>query len=215
MSMYQAHLVRLLLVRLKTIDGDCAMVQKFEFEEMDLKGAYIIKPFCATDERGSLIKDYNIDTYKSFGIDYELKETFYTFSKRCVIRAIHFQLERPQPKLMRCISGRVFYVIVDLRPESPTYGQYRHMELWGENPICVLCPAGFGQGYLALEDSVMSYKAADVFYGPGDAGIMYDDADIGIKWPLECIGGRQNLVISEKDLGLMSFREYTESALLK
>lgn len=184
------------------------MIQKFDFQEIDLKGAYIIKPFYATDERGGLIKDYNIDIFKDAGIDYELKETFYTFSKKGVIRAIHFQLEKPQPKLMRCISGRVWYVIVDLRLESETLGQYRCMELCGENPTCVLCPAGFGQGYLALEDSVMSYKASEVFYSSGDAGIMYNDPEIGIKWPFELVGGKDNLIISDKDLQLMNFDEY-------
>ena len=78
----------------------------------------------------------------------------------------------------------------------------------GTDPTCVLCPAGFGQGYLVLEDSVMSYKASEVFYEPGDAGIMYDDPDIGIEWPFELIGGKNNLIISEKDLRLMSFKEY-------
>ena len=184
------------------------MVQKFEFQEMDLKGAYIIKPFYATDERGGLVKDYNIDTFKAAGIEHDLKETFYTFSKRGVIRAIHFQLEKPQPKLMRCISGKVFYVIVDLRPESDTFGEYRSMVLDAEHPTCVLCPAGFGQGYLVLEDSVMSYKASEVFYGPGDAGIMYNDPAIGIEWPFELIGGEEKLIISEKDKTLMSLTEY-------
>lgn len=184
------------------------MVQKFDFQDLGLKGAYLIKPFFATDERGGLIKDYNVDTYKDAGIDYELKETFYTLNKKGVIRAIHFQLEKPQPKLMRCISGRVFYVIVDLRPESETFGQYRHMELNGDEPTCILCPAGFGQGYLVLEDSVMSYKASEVFYGPGDAGIMYNDPDIGIEWPFELIGGKENMIISDKDKKLMSFEEY-------
>lgn len=184
------------------------MVQKFEFQEMDLKDAYIIKPFYATDERGGLIKDYNIDVFKNAGIEYELKETFYTESKQGVIRAIHFQLIKPQPKLMRCISGRVYYVIVDLRPDSETFGRWLHMELRGDDPICVLCPAGFGQGYLALEDSLMSYKAAEVFYGEGDAGIMYNDPDIGIEWPFDDIGGRDNLIISNKDLKLMSLKDY-------
>lgn len=184
------------------------MIQKFDLQELDLKGAYVIKPFYATDNRGGLIKDYNIDVFKNAGIEYELKETFYTISKRCVIRAIHFQLEKPQPKLMRCISGRVFYVIVDLRPESETYGQYRHMELSGDDPTCILCPEGFGQGYLVLEDSIMSYKAAEVFYGPGDAGIMYNDPDIGVEWPFELIGGKENMIISEKDLHLMSLNDY-------
>ena len=184
------------------------MIQKFDFKEMDLKGAYIIKPFCATDERGGLIKDYNVDIFKNAGIEYELKETFYTISKRGVIRAIHFQFEKPQPKLMRCISGSVWYVIVDLRPESETFGQYRSMELKGDEPTCILCPAGFGQGYLVLEDSVMSYKASEVFFGPGDAGIMYDDSSIGIDWPFEKIGGKDNLIISDKDLNLMSLSDY-------
>jgi len=184
------------------------MIQKFDFKEMDLKGAYVIKPFYSTDDRGGLIKDYNIDTFKAVGIDYELKETFYTISKRGVIRAIHFQLGKPQPKLMRCISGRVWYVIVDLRPDSETLGQYRSMELNGDDPTCVLCPAGFGQGYLVLEDSVMSYKAAEVFYGPGDSGILYNDPDIGIKWPFDLIGGEENLITSEKDLKLMRLKEY-------
>ena len=186
------------------------MVQKFEFQEMDLKGAYIIKPFYATDERGGLIKDYNVDTFKGAGIDYELKETFYTESKRGVIRAIHFQLIKPQPKLMRCISGRVYYVIVDLRPDSETFGQWRHMELSGDEPVSILCPAGFGQGYLALEDSVMSYKAAEVFFGEGDSGIQYNDPDIGIDWPFELIGGEDKLIISEKDRKLMNLQEYKE-----
>lgn len=186
------------------------MIQKFEFKEMDLKGAYVIKPFYATDDRGGLIKDYNIDSFKTAGIQHELKETFYTISKRGVIRSTHFQLERPQPKLMRCISGKVFYIIVDLRPNSDTYGQYRSMVLSGEEPICILCPAGFGQGYLVIEDSVMSYKASEVFYSPGDSGIMYNDPDIGINWPFDMIGGKANLIISDKDLALMSFKEYTE-----
>ena len=184
------------------------MIQKFDFKEMDLKGAYIIKSFYATDDRGGLIKDYNIDTFKEAGLDYELKETFYTISKRGVIRATHFQLIKPQPKLMRCISGKVWYVLVDLRPDSDTCGQYKSMFLSGDNPISILCPAGFGQGYLVIEDSVMSYKAAEVFYGDGDSGIIYNDPDIGIEWPFELIGGKENLIISNKDLKLMTFQEY-------
>lgn len=186
------------------------MVQKFDFQEMELKGAYLIKPFYALDERGGLIKDYNIETFRSAGIDYELKETFYTINKKGVIRAIHFQLGKPQPKLMRCVSGRVFYIIVDLRKGSPTFGQFRSMILNGNEPTSVLCPAGFGQGYLALEDTIMSYKAAEVFYDAGDAGIRYDDPDINVPWPFELIGGIENLIISDKDRGLKFLREISE-----
>lgn len=184
------------------------MIQGFHFQKMDLKGAYIITPFSATDNRGSLIKDYNEAVFKNAGIYYELKETFYTISKRGVLRAIHFQLGRPQPKLMRCISGKVFYVIVDLRPNSETFAQYRAMILSAEEPTSILCPAGFGQGYLVIDDAVMSYKAAEEFYAPGDSGIIYNDIDIGITWPFELIGGKENMIISEKDLSLMSLKDF-------
>ena len=187
-------------------------MQKWDFKELELKGAYIIKPFYVSDDRGGLVKDYNVDVFKENGIDYNLMETFYTISKRGVILSTHFQLIKPQPKLMRCISGRVWYIMVDLRPDSETYGKWLHFDLHGDDFTSLLVPAGFGQGYLVLEDSVMSYKAAEVFYGPGDAGIMYNDPDIGIEWPFEKIGGIDKLIISDKDLNLMSFKEYTSLA---
>lgn len=186
------------------------MVQKFEFEELDLKGAYHIKPFFATDERGGLIKDYNVDTFKANGIDYELKEVFYTISKRGVIRAIHFQLVKQQPKLVRCISGHVYDVIVDLRPNSSTFGKWQGFHLTGDNTDMLLVPAYFGHGYLVLEDSIVSYKCAEGFYAEGDSGIMYNDPEIGIEWPFELIGGIENLIISEKDKKLMGLEEYKE-----
>lgn len=186
------------------------MVQKWDFEELDLKGAYLIKPFWASDDRGGLIKDYNIEVFKEHGINYELKEVFYTISKRGVIRASHFQMIKQQPKLVRCVSGHVFDVIVDLRPDSPTFGQWKGFHLTGKNMNSLLVPAYFGHGYLVIEDSIVSYKAAEVFYGEGDSGIMYNDSDIGIEWPFELIGGKENLIISEKDLNLMSFVQYKD-----
>lgn len=186
------------------------MVQKFDFCELDLKGAYLIKPFFADDNRGGFVKDYNVDTFRANGIDHELKEVFYTISKRGVIRATHFQLVKQQAKLVRCVSGHVYDVIVDLRPDSPTFGQWRGFDLTGENMNCLLVPEFFGHGYLVIEDSVVSYKCSEVFYGAGDSGIMYNDPDISIEWPFEKIGGEDKLIISEKDKMLMSFREYVE-----
>ena len=71
-------------------------------------------------------------------------------------------------------------------------------------------PEFFGHGYIVIEDSVVSYKANEVFYGEGDSGIMYNDPDVGIIWPFELIGGKENLIISDKDLNLMSLKEYKE-----
>lgn len=184
------------------------MTQKFDFQELDLKGAYLIKPFYTTDDRGGFIKDYNVDIFHSNGIEHDLKEVFYTLSKRGVIRATHFQLVKQQAKLVRCISGHVYDVIVDLRPDSTTFGQWRGFHLTGENTNALLVPEYYGHGYLVIKDSIVSYKCAEVFYAEGDSGIMYDDPDIGIVWPFELIGGKENLIISEKDKKLKSFREY-------
>lgn len=184
------------------------MLTRFNFEELYLKGAFKIQPFYATDERGGFIKDYNIDMFRSNGIEHELKEVFYTISKKGVIRAIHFQLIKQQPKLVRCISGHVYDVIVDLRPSSPTFGQWQGFDLTGENQIELYVPKDFGHGYLVLEDSIVSYKCGEVFYAEGDSGIMYNDPDINIQWPYDKIGGIRNMIISEKDKNLMSFNEY-------
>ena len=184
------------------------MVQKFEFQELELKGAYLIKPFYASDNRGGFVKDYNIETFKANGVEHELKEVFYTISKKGVIRAIHFQLVKQQAKLVRCISGHVYDVIVDLRPDSPSFGKWLGFDLTGDNMNELYIPQFFGHGYLVLEDSVVSYKCGEVFYGEGDSGIMYNDQDINVKWPFEKIGGIDKLIISDKDLNLMSFKDY-------
>ena len=191
------------------------MVQKFEFKELELQGAYLIKPFFASDNRGGLIKDYNVDVFEDNGIKHELKEVFYTLSKKGVIRALHFQLVKQQAKLVRCVSGHVYDVIVDLRPNSPTFGKWLGFDLTGDNMHELLIPKFFGHGYLVLEDSVVSYKCAEVFYGDGDSGIMYNDPSIDVKWPFSLIGGESKLIISEKDLHLMSLEDYKELMKIK
>lgn len=186
------------------------MIQKFEFEELPLKGAYLITPFYASDERGGFIKDYNIDTFIANGIPHDLKEVFYTISKKGVIRAMHFQLQKQQAKLVRCISGHIYDVITDLRPSSPTFGKSLGFHLTEENHKTLYVPQFFAHGYLVIEDSIVSYKCGEVFYSEGDSGIMFDDPDLAIEWPLSLIGGTGNLIISDKDKNLMSFNEYNK-----
>lgn len=184
------------------------MPQNFDFQETRLKGAYLIKPFCTTDIRGAFIKDYNVNTFATNGIDHVIKEVFYTISKKGVIRAIHFQAVKQQAKLVRCIKGNIYDVIVDLRKESPTFGQWEGFYLSDRDNMCVYVPEHFGHGYLVLEDSIVSYKCGEIFYGEYDSGIMYDDQNIGIQWPFERIDGIENLIISDKDLNLMSFSQF-------
>lgn len=185
-------------------------MQKFNFQELDLKGAYLIDPFFSDDNRGGLIKDYNCEVFKAAGIDHDLKEVFYTLSNKGVIRAIHFQEVKQQAKLVRCVKGHVYDVIVDLRKDSETFGQWRGFHLNEENMKSLLVPKHFGHGYLVIKDSIVSYKCAEVFYGEGDNGIMWNDQDIKIDWPLDLIGGIENLIISEKDLNLQTFKDFKE-----
>lgn len=184
------------------------MVQKFKFTETELKGAYLVHPFYAKDERGGFMKDYNVDIFREYGIKHELKEVFYTVSHKGVIRAFHFQLGHQQAKLVRCVKGKVYDVIVDLRKGSETFGKWVGYELSEDNKNELYIPEYFGHGYLVLEESIVSYKCSEVFYADGDSGIMYNDPDIAAKWPFELIGGEQDIIISDKDKNLMSFKEY-------
>lgn len=89
-------------------------------------------------------------------------------------------------------------------------GHWLGFDLTGENQVELYVPQHFGHGYLVIEDSVVSYKCGEVFYGEGDSGIMYNDPDINIKWPFNLIGGESNLIISEKDKNLMTFKQYLQ-----
>ncbi|MCB4335833.1 MULTISPECIES: dTDP-4-dehydrorhamnose 3,5-epimerase [Bacillus cereus group] len=181
------------------------MIQKFSFEELDLKDAYLIKPFVAYDERGYFIKDYSKEVFESNGIKHDLKEVFYTSSHAGVIRAIHFQRVNEQAKLVRCVSGEIYDVIVDLRKDSPTFGQWKGFYLSEENKNALYVPEGFGHGYLVIKPSIVSYQCAEKFYGEYDDGIMWDDPEIGINWPLHSV---DTLILSEKDKNLQSFAEF-------
>ena len=109
------------------------MVQKFECSKLGIEGAYLIEPFVAYDERGYFIKDYSAEIFQDMGISHDIKEVFYTNSHKGVIRAIHFQREKQQPKLVRCVYGEIFDVVVDLRKNSPTFGEWEGYILSEEN----------------------------------------------------------------------------------
>lgn len=183
-------------------------MQKWHFEKLELEGAYKITPFFADDNRGGFIKDYSLPVFEQNGISHDLKEVFYTLSHRGVIRAIHFQRVKQQAKLVRCVFGKVYDVIIDLRKDSPTFKKWLGFELSGENMVELLVPEGFGHGYLVLEESIVSYKCAENFYGEYDSGIRYDDPDMGIDWPYDLIGGKEKVINSIKDDNLQSFQDF-------
>ena len=133
---------------------------------------------------------------------------FYTTSHKGVIRALHFQREKQQPKLVRCIYGHVYDVVVDLRKDSPTFKKWLGFDLIGEQHNEILVPAGCAHGYLVLEKSIVSYKCGEKFYGEYDDGIMWNDPDIAVEWPLEKVGGLGNVILADKDKNLQTFEQF-------
>ncbi|BDA10874.1 dTDP-4-dehydrorhamnose 3,5-epimerase [Megamonas funiformis] len=184
------------------------MIKPFEFKQTKIEGLIEINPFNADDVRGCFTKDYSKEIFEQNNIEYNLAEVFYTTSHKGVIRALHFQRVKQQPKLVRCIYGHVFDVVVDLRKDSKTFKQWLSFDLTGDNKKEILIPAGCAHGYLVLEHSIVSYKCAEKFYGEYDDGILWDDLDINVKWPLELVGGKENVILAEKDKNLQSFAEF-------
>lgn len=186
------------------------MNQSFSFIKTDIEGVIQVNPFHAEDIRGCFTKDYSREIFEKNGLDYNLEEVFYTTSYKGVIRALHFQREKQQPKLVRCIVGHVYDVVVDLRKDSPTFKQWRGFDLVGEKYNEILVPAGCAHGYLVLEDSIVSYKCAEKFYGEYDDGIMWNDSDIGVQWPLDKIGGEGKVILADKDKNLQTFKQFMD-----
>ena len=187
------------------------MIQQWEFKETDIADLYEIQPFNAEDVRGCFTKDYSQEVFVGQGIEHNLAEVFYTTSRKGVIRALHFQREKQQPKLVRCIWGHVWEVVVDLRKDSPTFKQWLAFDLIGEKHNEILVPAGCAHGYLVLEDSIVSYKCAEKFYGEYDDGVLWNDSDIAVSWPLEKVGGIDKVILADKDKNLQSFAQFMDT----
>ena len=184
-------------------------MQQFEFKKTAIEGLIEVTPFNADDIRGCFTKDYSKEIFEANGIKYDLAEIFYTTSHKGVIRALHFQREKQQPKLVRCIYGHVYDVVVDLRKDSPTYKKWLGFDLVGDLHNEILVPAGCAHGYLVLEEhSIVSYKCSEKFYGEYDGAIKWDDPDIQVKWPLEKVGGIDQVILAPKDQNLPTLKEF-------
>lgn len=186
------------------------MNQKFAFKQTEIEGLIEIKAFNADDVRGCFTKDYSKEVFYANGIVHNLEEVFYTTSHKGVIRALHFQRVKQQPKLVRCIYGHVYDVVVDLRRDSATFKKWLGFDLTGEGHSEILVPAGCAHGYLVLEESIVSYKCGEKFYGEYDDGICWNDEDIAVNWPVEKVGGIDRIILSDKDKNLQSFNEFME-----
>ena len=162
-----------------------------------ISGLYVIEPTVFKDERGYFMEVYNKRDFEEAGLDMDFVQDNQSMSVMGVLRGLHYQKQYPQGKLVRAIRGSVFDVAVDLRTHSQTYGMWYGVELTEENKKQFYIPEGFAHGFLVLSDvAEFSYKCTD-FYHPGDeGGLIYNDPDIGVEWP---ISEGMELILSEKD----------------
>ena len=177
----------------------------FSFEQLNLDGAYIISNFYAGDLRGRFSKLFEKKIFAKAGINFKLQESFVSVSAQNVVRGMHFQINHPQTKLVSVLHGKAWDCIVDLRRDSSTYKQWTGVELSGDNHKSIYIPEGFAHGFAALEDNtIMLYQCDGAYDKKTDTGILIDDDELAIKWPVHL----DNAIRSERDLHLLTIREY-------
>ena len=168
-----------------------------EFRETRIKGLFEITPRVFNDERGYFFETFSDRQFKAHVADVTFVQDNQSFSTKGVLRGLHLQ-KAPfaQGKLVRVISGKVIDIAVDIRPDSPTFGQYESFELCSEKQNMVYVPEGFAHGFATLEDAVFVYKCTNFYDKTSEAGIIYNDPKLNINWGIE------NPIVSEKDLEL-------------
>jgi dTDP-4-dehydrorhamnose 3,5-epimerase len=176
-----------------------------EFVPTAIPEVILIKPKVFADTRGHFFESWTERKFAAAGLDLKFVQDNQNRSERHVLRGLHYQLTRPQGKLVRVVTGSVFDVAVDLRRSSSTFGRWAGAELTADNHHMLWVPPGFAHGFMVLSESVHFLYKCTQFYEPEDErAIRWDDADIGIRWPLPV--GTQP-VISSRDAAARLFRD--------
>ena len=175
-----------------------------KYSELTIKGLLLIEPNIFSDSRGLFFELYKQTEFVKNNIPIGYVQDNVSVSKKDVIRGLHFQVEpHAQGKLVSVIKGAVLDVVVDVRKDSPTFGKYEAVELNDKNKRMLWIPEGFAHGFAALEENTcFLYKCTNYYHKQSEMGIRYDDADLNIS----C--GIKNPIVSEKDMALMSMRQY-------
>lgn len=176
-----------------------------EKEQTYLEGCFLITPKVFSDERGNFFESFNKSQfYQLTDLDVDFVQDNQSTSHRGVLRGLHFQTGNyQQAKLVRVIKGSVLDVVVDIRPQSKTFGQHFSTVLSAENCKQLFIPKGFAHGFVVLEDdSIFAYKCDQYYHKASEGGIIYNDETLNIDWQFP----ESELIISEKDKVLPSFR---------
>lgn len=169
----------------------------FKFIRTDIKGVYIIEPKLLTDNRGSFTEIYNQKDFSDYGITQKFVQDNISISKKGTLRGLHYQKNTPQGKLVKVLQGEIFDAVVDIRSGSETFGKWIGFNLNEYENRELFIPVGFAHGFLVLSDRAkIMYKCTDFFNPTDESGLIWNDENIGIDWPLDRIN---ELVLSEKD----------------
>jgi dTDP-4-dehydrorhamnose 3,5-epimerase len=173
-------------------------MSKFDFRETSIKGVFLIEPKAFEDDRGFFMEYYNKAAFAENGFVDVFVQANHSSSRKGVVRGLHYQLHpHPMGKLIKVVKGKVFDVGVDLRKGSPTFGKWHGDLLSAANRKMLYFPPGFAHGFLALEDGTeVIYECTGMYDQSSERAVLWNDPDIGIKWPLE---GIAEIILSDKD----------------
>ncbi len=178
----------------------------FMIESRHLEDIVVIVPKAHHDDRGFFMEVYRADQFRELGLPSEFVQDNHSFSRKGVVRGLHFQWEPLMGKLMRVSRGTAFLVAVDIRKGSPTLGQWFGLEASAENMKQVWAPAGFARGFCGLTDEVeVQYKCTGIYNDRAESAIRWDDPDVGVEWPLK------EVRLSDKDRNAQSLRVWLTS----
>jgi dTDP-4-dehydrorhamnose 3,5-epimerase len=171
--------------------------------ETPLPGVMVLEPKVFADERGFFLESYNQKVFAGIGISGKFVQDNHSYSRRGVLRGLHYQVQKPQNKLVRVVSGEILDVVVDLRKSSPTFGRWEGVKLSDANQRLVWIPAGFAHGFFALSEGAhVLYKATEFYFSDLERTILWNDPDLKINW-----GNTAEPLLSEKDRRGVRFRE--------
>ena len=170
--------------------------------ETKLPSVLIIEPKVFGDSRGFFKETFQAERYREAGIEYDFVQDNHSRSQKGVLRGLHFQITKPQGKLVSCSQGAVFDVAVDVDPESATFGQYVGIELTEDNHRQFWVPPGYAHGFCVLTDTAdFQYKCTDYYDSSDEGGLIWNDPDVAIEWPID------QPLLSDKDSKLPTLKE--------
>ncbi len=181
---------------------------QMKIESVHLGAVVVIAQEFFKDDRGFFIEEFRADQFGALGLPQQFLQENHSGSVKNVVRGLHFQWHPPMGKLMRVLRGRAFLVAVDIRRNSPTLGKWFGLEVSDEDRKQIWAPAGFARGFCVLSDyAEIQYLCTGIYNPAGEAGIHWNDPQIGVKWPA------QNPILSKKDLTAQTLAEWLESDL--